>query len=451
VSEGWNYSLEAEQSVLGGLLLDNSAFDRIADLLQEVDFFASDHRVIFRAIFELIESGKPADALTVFEWVSRSGYADRGSDRLDRAYIGDLAFNTASVANIRRYAEIVRERSILRGLFGAASNIIESVRETKGREVRELLDRAQASVMAISEKNQGDRSEFTDTTALLTQTMEFIDTQFQRAREGELSDVTGLTTGFIDLDRMLTGLHGGQLVVLAARPSMGKSAFALNIGEAGAQSSQKTAAIFSMEMSRHELGLRLLAAGAQVNMQRLATGRINDQEWPRITAAVGRLNDLPMLINETGALTVMELRAMARRAFRDAGGLSVIIVDYLQLMSGSDQRANQATQIAEITRGLKQLAKELQVPVIALSQLNRELERRPNKRPIMSDLRESGAIEQDADVILFIYRDEVYHSDSTDRGIAEIIIAKQRNGPTGTVRLNFRADHTRFLNLANEY
>ena len=431
--------------MLGGLLIDNSAYDKVADLLQESDFFTRDHRTIFRAIFQLIEDNKPADALTVHDVLSRRNEAEQVGGQ---AYLGSLAVNTPSAANIRRYGEIVRDRSVMRSLYAAGTNIVDSVRNSHGAETRELLDKAQGAVVSIRERSQKGEAEFTDTRSLMVGVVEFIDGQFQRFRQGLSNDVTGVATGFIYLDRMLTGLHPGQLVVLAARPSMGKSAFALNIAESAAAVSEKSAAIFSMEMSRHELGLRLLAAGARVNMQRLATGRIREEEWPRITDAIGRINELPIIFNETGSLTVMELRAMARRAFRENNGLSVIIVDYLQLMSGTDPRANQATQLSEITRGLKHLAKELQVPVIALSQLNRELERRPNKRPIMSDLRESGAIEQDADVILFIYRDEVYHADTTERGTAEIIVAKQRNGPTGTIYLTFRADHTRFLNHA---
>ena len=447
MSEEWNYSIDAEQAVIGGLMLDNAALDQVVDLIGERDFYVGENRAIFRAVFLLVDNNKAADPLTVFDFLCLRSEAGEGC-KISREYLSELVMNTPGAANIRRYAEIVRDRAVMRGLYGAAQNVAESVRNSGGRDVVELLDKAQASMMSIRDGNIRAETEFTKAPALMVGVIEFVDLQFNRMREGKANEVTGLPTGFDDLDRMLTGLHGGQLVVLAARPSMGKSAFALNIAEHATQSSKKAVPIFSMEMSRHELGLRLLASEAKVNMQRLATGRIRDDEWPRITTAVGRLNDSGILINETGALTVLELRAMARRAAREAGGLAMIVVDYLQLMSGTDSRANQATQLSEITRGLKQLAKELNVPVIALSQLNRELERRPNKRPIMSDLRESGAIEQDADVILFIYRDEVYNNESPDRGIAEIIIAKQRNGPTGTVRLNFRADHTCFLNFA---
>lgn len=440
----WAYNMDAEQSVLGSLMLDNSAYDGVVDLITENDFFTLDHRLIFRAILGLIESNKPADALTVAEVLQRRN--ELKELRGGQSYLGVLALNTPSAANIRRYSEIVVERSILRGLYGAARGVMESVTDSRGRDVKDLLDEAQARFMAIRESKRSGRGDFHTTQDLLVDVIEFIDTQHGRYLKGETNFVTGLPTGFTDLDRMTTGLQPGQLVILAARPKMGKSAFSLNIAENSARISGKTVALFSMEMSLRELGMRLVASASQINVQRLATGRVYEGEWPRISTAGGELMNLPIVFNEAGGLTIMELRGLGRRVKRDHGNLGLIIIDYLQLMVGGDSDVNRANQLAEITRGLKLLAKELQVPIIALSQLNRQLENRPNKRPTMSDLRDSGAIEQDADMILFIYRDEVYNADSLDRGMAEIIIAAQRNGPTGKILLNFRADQTRFVN-----
>jgi replicative DNA helicase len=445
-SPAWGYSIEAEQSVLGGLMLDNTAYDRIADLIKETDFFSLDHRQIFRAIFSMIEANRPADALTVAEFLGRLKGADR-SDRTSSAYISTLVLNTPSAANIRRYAEIVVERSVLRALYAAATGVVESVMNSRGREVSTLLDEAQGRFMAIRESKASGRGDFHTSQDVLVEVIEFIDQQYQRHKDGNSNEVTGLPTGFRDLDVMTTGLHPGQLIILAARPKMGKSAFSLNIAENAARATGKTVAIFSMEMSLRELGMRLVASVSQINVQRLATGRLYEHEWPRIATSTGELLNLPLVFNEAGGLSIMELRALARRIKRDHPNLGLVIVDYLQLMVGGDSEANRANQLAEISRGLKLLAKELQLPVIALSQLNRELEKRPNKRPIMSDLRDSGAIEQDADMILFIYRDEVYNPDSQDKGCAEIIIAAQRNGPTGKVMASFRADQTRFGNL----
>lgn len=439
-------SIEAEQSVLGGLLLDNAGYDRIAGLLSEGDFYRADHRLIFRHIVQLVEHSQPADALTVAESLERAGsLVEVGGN----SYLGSLAASTPSAANIHRYAEIVRGRSLMRQLVTAGHRIAESGYMPQGREAKELLDEAQALVLAIGEGARDKHADFLTTRVVMSDVVEFVDEQHQRHASGQSNDVTGTPTGFIDLDKKTTGMQPGQLIILAARPAMGKTALSLNITENASSETGKTGVFFSQEMRARELGLRLLASAAGVNVQRLVTGRIYDQEWPRVTDAFGKISDLNIAFNQAPGLTITELRALARRARREFGALSVIVVDYLQLMLSGGNDMNRAMQLAEITRGLKLLALELEVPVVALSQLNRELEKRPNKRPLMSDLRDSGAIEQDADVILFIYRDEVYHPESFDKGVAEVIVAKQRNGPTGTVRLTFRADQTRFMNFAD--
>jgi replicative DNA helicase len=438
----WSHSIEAEQSVLGALMLDNVAFDRVADLISERDFYTREHRAIFRAIAKLIDAGKGADVVTVTERLTAENAQEFGKVA---SYLGMLAQETPSALNIRRYAELVRERSILRRLFGAAQDTCVAVANFGGRDAGVLLDEAQARIMEISEHRVG-REDFQPASQVLAQAFEFIDHQYHR---DDPNAPTGVPTGFIDLDSMTSGLHPGQLVILAARPAMGKSALALNITEHAASVTGKWALFFTLEMGNREQALRMIAAGAGINVQRLVTGRLYDEEWSQLSAAVSRMHDLPIAFNEQAGLTVMELRALARRAMREhPGGLSLVVVDYLQLMLASDNEANRAMQLAEISRGLKLLAKELQVPVIALSQLNRDLEKRTNKRPVMSDLRDSGALEQDADVILFIYRDEVYNASTEYKGSAEIIICKQRNGPVGMVRLAFRADHTRFENYA---
>lgn len=437
------HSIEAEQSVLGGLLLDNAAWDRIADFLSEADFYRFDHRLIFQNIARLISATKPADVITVFEMLQVAGKAEEVGGL---AYLNSLAQNTPSAANIRRYAEIVRERSVLRKLVTVADDIASAAFAPKGREVRELLDEAESKVFAIAEEGSRGQKGFQEIQPLLTQVVERIDELYHR---DTTTDVTGVPTGFIDLDRMTSGMQPGDLVIVAGRPSMGKTAFSLNIGEHVAVEQGLPVAVFSMEMAGTQLAMRMLGSVGRLDQHRLRTGRLLDEDWPRLTHAIQRMNDTQLFIDETPALNPMELRARSRRLARQCGQLGLIIIDYLQLMSGSGGGGeNRATEISEISRSLKGLAKELNCPVIALSQLNRSLEQRPNKRPVMSDLRESGAIEQDADVILFIYRDEVYNPDSQDKGTAEIIIGKQRNGPIGTVRLTFLGQFTKFDNFS---
>lgn len=436
------HSIEAEQSVLGGLLLDNAAWDRIADFLSEADFYRFDHRLIFQSIARLISATKPADVITVFEMLQVAGKAEEVGGL---AYLNSLAQNTPSAANIRRYAEIVRERSVLRKLVTVADDIASAAFAPKGREVRELLDEAESKVFAIAEEGSRGQKGFQEIQPLLTQVVERIDELYHR---DSTTDVTGVPTGFIDLDRMTSGMQPGDLIIVAGRPSMGKTAFSLNIGEHVAVEQGLPVAVFSMEMAGVQLAMRMLGSVGRLDQHRLRTGRLLDEDWPRLTHSIQRMNDAQLFIDETPALNPMELRARSRRLARQCGQLGLIIIDYLQLMSGSGGGENRATEISEISRSLKGLAKELNCPVIALSQLNRSLEQRPNKRPVMSDLRESGAIEQDADVILFIYRDEVYNPDSQDKGTSEIIIGKQRNGPIGTVRLTFLGQFTKFDNFS---
>jgi len=439
------HSVEAEQSVLGGLLLEATALDKITDLLTAADFYRQEHRLIFRQIVRLSEQAKPVDVITVAEALEIAGELDKVGGL---PYLGGLAQNVPSAANIRRYGEIVRERSIMRKLAEVGSDIASSAYNPTGRDAAQLLDEAESKVFEIAEAGSKGKQGFLPMPPLLTQVVERIETLYAR---DNTSDVTGIATGFTDLDRKTSGLHPGDLVIIAGRPSMGKTALAINIAENVAMDSKLPVAIFSMEMGATQLVMRMIGSVGKLNQQDLRTGKLQDDDWGRLTQALGKLNDAPIYIDESAALSSLDLRARSRRLHRQNNGLGLIVVDYLQLMSSNVGKAseNRATEISEISRSLKALAKELQVPVIALSQLNRSLEQRTDKRPVMSDLRESGAIEQDADLILFIYRDEVYNSDSPSQGKAEIIIGKQRNGPIGKVELAFRGEYTRFDNLAS--
>ena len=434
------HSIEAEQSVLGGLLLDNSAWDKIADFVSPEDFYRYDHRLIFQHIARLISGSRPADVITVFESLSSANKADEIGGI---SYLNALAQNTPSAANIRRYAEIVRDRGILRKLISVSDEISGSAFNPQGKEVKQMLDEAESKIFAIAEEGSRGTQGFQEIQPLLTQVVERIDELYNRENP---NDITGVPTGFVDLDRMTSGLQPGDLIIVAGRPSMGKTAFSVNIGDHVSTDSGLPVAIFSMEMGGSQLAMRMLGSVGRLDQHRLRTGRLNDEDWPRLTHAIQKLNDAQIFIDETPALSSIELRARSRRLARQCGKLGLIIVDYLQLMSANSPGENRATEISEISRNLKGLAKELNCPVIALSQLNRSLEQRPNKRPVMSDLRESGAIEQDADLILFIYRDEVYNPDSPEKGMAEIIIGKQRNGPIGSVRMTFLGQFTKFEN-----
>ena len=439
------HSIEAEQSVIGGLLLENEALDKIADILSAQDFYQHDHKTIFEHIVKLIEKNRPADIVTVAESLESTAELSQIGGI---AYLGALAQNTPTAANIRRYAEIVRERHVMRKLVTVGSGIAESAYSPNGRDAQQLLDEAESKIFQIAEGGQRSGQGFQDIKVLLPQVAERIDMLFSRDNP---SDVTGLPTGFSDLDSMTSGFQGGDLVIVAGRPSMGKTAFSINIAENVALDTGLPVAIFSMEMASTQLAMRMIGSVGRLDQHRMRTGKLEDEDWEKLTTALGKLNEAPIFIDEGAALSSFDVRARARRLHRQCGKLGLIVVDYLQLMAApaGRQGENRATEISEISRSLKALAKELDCPVVALSQLNRSVEQRPDKRPVMSDLRESGAIEQDADLILFIYRDEVYNPDSTDKGTAEIIIAKQRNGPIGRVRLTFIGEHTRFENFAN--
>lgn len=436
------HSLEAEQSVLGGLLLDNNAWDKIADRVSEIDFYRHEHRLVFTTIFDLAARQTPFDVLTIAESLKAKNQLEEiGGD----IYLYQLAQNTPSTANIVAYADIVRERSILRQLITAAGDISSNAFNPEGRTSTELLDEAERKVFTIAEQGtQGFAAvKMSQLLATATQRMD----ELYHSKEA----ITGLPTGFIDLDNMTSGLQRGDLVIIAARPSMGKTVLMMNIVEniVMKMENPKPALVFSMEMSGEQLALRLISSLGSIEQNKVRSGQLEKHEWHQVSSAVGMLSSKPLFVDDTPALSPGDLRARARRLAREYGGLSVIAIDYLQLMQIPGSKENRTTEVSEISRNLKALARELNVPVVAASQLNRSLEQRQDKRPIMSDLRESGAIEQDADLISFIYRDEVYNEDTPDKGIAEIIIGKQRNGPIGKVRLAFLGKYTRFENLAS--
>ena len=437
------HSIEAEQSLIGGLLLDNSAWDRIADIVTEADFYRDDHRRIFRRIQGLIEQGKPADVVTVFEAIEKNNEVEQAGGL---AYLGEIANNTPSAANIRRYAEIVNERAVLRKLVTVGDEIAASALNPSGRDVKQLLDHAEQKVFEIAESGTKSTQGFVAIQPLLGEVVERIQELYDQE---DPSEITGVPSGFTDLDQMTSGLQPGDMIVVAGRPSMGKTAFALNIAEYVGVEMGLPVAVFSLEMSGPQLAMRLLSSVGRLDAHRVRTGRLNDDEWDKMTVALGKLHAAPIHIDETGAITATDLRARARRLARQYGGkLGLIVIDYLQLMTSSKENENRATEISEISRSIKSLAKELKVPVIALSQLSRKVEERNDKRPLMSDLRESGAIEQDADIIIMMYRDEYYKPDTQDKGLAEVIIGKHRNGPTGTVKLTFLGEYTKFVNSA---
>ena len=435
------HSLEAEQSVLGGLMLDNDAWMHVSERLTFQDFYRRDHASIFRAIEALANEGKPYDIVTLSEWLATQGLLESvgGID-----YLAELAENTPTAANIDAWADIVRDRAILRELIRAGTEIAEVGFRPEGRSTAELIDLAERTVFEIAERVSRGKRGFRRMKELLVGTLDRIDQLFQRD-----NPITGVPTGYFELDGMTSGLQPSDLVIIAGRPSMGKTAFALNIAQNAAIKGEAAVAVFSMEMPAEQLAMRMLSSIGRIDQHKVRTGKLADDDWPRLTHAVGILSEAKLYIDDTPALSPGELRSRCRRLAREQG-LGMIVIDYLQLMQVPGNSENRATEISEISRALKALAKELAVPVIALSQLNRSLEQRSDKRPVMSDLRESGAIEQDADVIMFIYRDEVYNEDSTDKGIAEIIIGKQRNGPIGMRKLRFMGEYTTFENLAFE-
>lgn len=437
------HSIEGESSVLGGLLLDNSAWDRVGDLLNDDDFYRYEHKLIYSGIKVLVNAGKPADVITVFEHMQSQGKAEEVGGL---AYLNALAQYVPSASNIRRYAEIVRDRSLLRKLVSASDEIATNAFNPKGRPVSDIVDESERKIFEIGEQGKRNSQGFQGLDTLVVDLLDRVQEMADNP-----NDVTGVPTGFYDFDRMTAGLQAGDLIVLAARPSMGKTALAINIAEHVALNEGLPVAIFSMEMGAAQLAVRIVGSIGRIDQGHLRTGKLSDEEWPRLSEAIERLRVISLHIDESAGLTSSELRANARRLARQCGKLGLIVVDYLQLMSGTGgDGENRATELGEISRGLKMLARELQCPVIALSQLNRSVEQRPDKRPMMSDLRESGAIEQDADIIMFIYRDEYYTKDQCkEPGVAEVIIAKQRNGPTGTVKLAFMRQFTKFENLAS--
>jgi len=430
--------------VLGGLMLDNHAWEKVADIITDSDFYRHDHRLIYRHISRLIEQSRPADVVTVAESLEKSNELNQIGGL---AYLAALAQNTPSAANIRRYAEIVRERSIMRRLVEVGTEISDSAYNPQGREASQLLDSAEAKVFEIAESSAKGKQSFLGMNELVTEVVERIDMLYNRDNPDE---VTGIPTGFIDLDGMTSGLQRGDLIIVAGRPSMGKTAFSINIAENVAIDSGLPVAVFSMEMGGAQLVMRMVGSVGRLDQHKIKTGRLEDEDWQKLTFAVGKLSEAPIHIDESPGLTALEVRARARRLARQYGGqLGLIVIDYLQLMSGSNtgKDSNRATELGEISRSLKGLAKELKVPVIALSQLSRTVEHRVDKRPCLSDLRESGAIEQDADMALLLYRDEYYNRKTETPGVAEIIVAKHRDGPTGTVELLWDEKCLKFKNL----
>ncbi len=435
------HSTEAEQAVLGGLMLDNSAWDKIADRVNETDFYRADHQLIFAAIARLADEHEPFDAVTLSEHLERRNQLQKCGGL---AYLGTLANETPSAANIQAYADIVRERSLLRSLIDAAGEIASSAFSPDGRSASALVDAAERRVFEIAERGKRHGSGFQSLRQILPSTVDRLDVLSHSD-----GDITGISSGFTQFDDLTAGLQRSDLIIIAGRPSMGKTTLAVNIAENAAIGSNIPVAIFSMEMSAEQLSFRMIGSIGRVNQSNLRRGKFTDEDWNRINMAVAMMTQAPVFIDDTPALTPTEVRARSRRLAREHG-LGLIVIDYLQLMQVTGTKENRATEISEISRSLKALAKELNVPIIALSQLNRSVEQRTDKRPVMSDLRESGAIEQDADVIAFIYREEVYDPDTPRKGIADVIIAKQRNGPVGDVHLTFLGEYTKFENLIAE-
>lgn len=434
------HSLEAEQAIVGGLMLDNQVWDKISTKLCEADFYRTEHRILYKSIAALAKKEQPFDVVTLLDALKTHNELD---DAGGEAYLFELANNTPSVANVVAYADIVREKSVQRQLIAVATEIADSAYNPSGREVPELLDMAETKVFAIGEQTAGDGGP-ENIKSILVRAVEKIDALYHNG-----DAITGMATGLSDLDEMTSGLQPSDLVIVAGRPSMGKTTLVMNMAEHAAIKAAKPVLVFSMEMPSDSLAMRMMSSLGRIDQHRIRTGKLDDDDWPRVTSAVHMLSEAPLFIDDTPALSPAEMRARARRLAKEHGNLGLIVVDYLQLMKVPGFGAeNRTAEISEISRSLKALAKELHVPVIALSQLNRSLEQRADKRPVMSDLRESGAIEQDADLICFIYRDEVYNEDSPDKGVAEIIVAKQRNGPIGKVRVAFLGKYTRFEDLA---
>ena len=440
------HSTEAEQAVLGGIMLSNQHWDGIAERVIAEDFYTFAHKAIFQTMEELMRNQTPIDLITLDQALKAKGISDSVGGF---AYLADLSNNTPNAINILAYAEIVREKAILRELIAVGNRIAENSYSPKGKDIKMVLDEAEREVFAIAEKRSSSTEGPQNVLSVLESTIARIETL------GKLENhngVTGVTTGFVDLDKKTAGLQPSDLIIVAARPSMGKTTFAMNLCENAAMASDKPVLVFSLEMPAEQIMMRMIASLARVDQTKIRTGQnLDETEWSKIASVFGMFKQKNNLyIDDSSGLTPTELRSRARRVYRENNGLSMIMVDYLQLMRAPAFSDNRTLEIAEISRSLKALAKELEVPVVALSQLNRTLEQRADKRPVNSDLRESGSIEQDADLIMFIYRDEVYNENSEDKGVAEIIIGKQRNGPIGRVRLAFNGQFSRFDNLAEQ-
>ncbi|PCI23097.1 MAG: replicative DNA helicase [Piscirickettsiaceae bacterium] len=436
------HSLQAEQSVIGGLMLDNQCWDVVADQVIADDFYRKDHRLIFEAISTLARLDEPFDVVTISEVLEQSGELDSVGGL---AYLGTLAKDTPSAANIKSYADIVRQRSVRRQLIHIGNEISDSGFDTEGREISALLDAAETKVFQIAEQGAKGQKGFEPIKDLLGKAVDRITELHETG-----GSITGVSSGFKDLDEMMSGLQPADLIIVAGRPSMGKTSFAMNLAENVGIQSGMPVAVFSMEMPGDSLAMRMMSSLGRIDQHKVRTGQLDDDEWPRMQSSINLLAEAKIFIDDTAALSPVEVRARARRLMKEHGQLGLIVLDYLQLMQSPSSNESRVAEISDISRSLKALAKELNVPVVALSQLNRNLEQRPNKRPVMSDLRESGSIEQDADVIIFIYRDEVYNDESPEKGVAEIIIGKQRNGPIGTCRLTFLGQYTRFENYAHD-
>ncbi len=436
-------ALDAELAVLGGIMLDPEALERLEGSLIPEHFYAERHRLIFNAMLELTGKGQPADSLTIKDYLEQRQQLDTcGGEQ----YLGELISAIPTAANVRHYANIVRDRAVLRELLGVCSKVSQNIYESPDVEVGDHLDQAEMDMLAVAERFSRSRPTFNKMNELMIEGYHQLEKRY-----AEKKAITGTPTGYNDLDEITSGLQPSDLLIVAGRPSMGKTAFAMNLARNAAMETENASAvaIFSLEMSAQQIALRMLASEARVNMKLLRTGRFSSDDWRKLASASGSLAESPIFVDDTPSISVLELRSKCRRLKKEAGGLDLVIIDYLQLMSGRAGAERREQEISEITRSLKGLAKELNVPVIALSQLNRSLESRADKRPMMSDLRESGAIEQDADVIMFIYRDEVYNKKPENEGLAEVIIAKQRNGPTGIVNLTFLHEFTRFESYAS--
>ena len=432
------HSIEAELAILGGTLINNDVWEHVTERVSEDDFYRKDHRMIFRAIAALDDGGQPFDVVTVAEWLENHQQLD---DAGGLTFLASLAERTPGVSNVKAYADIVRKRSVLRQLIQATNTISENVYNPQGQTNEQILDHAEKTVFEIAEKESKGRRNYDTIKDLLVSALDKIDELFHRD-----SPITGVATGFDDLDEKTAGLQRSDLIIIAGRPSMGKTALAINIAEHAVIKDKLTVVVFSMEMPGASLAMRMMSSLGRIDQHKIRTGKLKDEDWPRLTSAVEILKDAKLFIDDTPALTPSEIRARCRRIYREQNGLDLVIIDYIQLMQVTGTSENRATEISEISRSLKAMAKELNVPVIAISQLNRSLEARTNKRPIMSDLRESGAIEQDADLIMFIYRDVVYDENTADEKKAELIIAKQRNGPIGMIPLTFLGEITKFEN-----